>query len=128
LGSTPIGRIAFSVDALPAVVPVNFLLDGDHIVFRTAPGSKLDAAVRDAVVAFEIDQIDLKSRTGWSVLVVGRCSHETDPAVVERLRDLALESWMPDDRCHFVRIRCEQITGRVLDGRISWELNGDVVP
>lgn len=114
LGSTSVGRIAFSQNALPAVVPVNFVLDGGHIMFRTAPGSKLDAAVRGAVVAFETDHIDPSTRTGWSVLVVGRCSHEADPAVIERLDQLPLDPWLPDPTNNFVRICCDQTTGRIL--------------
>ena len=114
LASTPVGRIAFSQNALPAVVPVNFVLDDDHIMFRTTPGSKLDTAVRGAIVAFEADHIDPDTRTGWSVLVVGRCSHETDPAVIKRLDQFPLDPWLPDPTNHFVRIYCDQITGRVL--------------
>ncbi|MBS2531734.1 pyridoxamine 5'-phosphate oxidase family protein [Catenulispora sp. NF23] len=114
LASTPVGRIAFSQNALPAVVPVNFVLDDGHILFRTAPGSELDTAVRGAVVAFEADDIDPGTRTGWSVLVVGRCSHETDAAVIERLDHFPLDPWLPDPTNHFVRICCDQITGRIL--------------
>lgn len=117
LASTPVGRIAFSQNALPAMVPVNFVLDAGHIVFRTTPGSKLDAAVRGAVVAFEADHIDPGAHTGWWVLVVGRCSHETAPSVIEHLDRLPLDPWLPDPTNHFVRISCEQITGSILEGR-----------
>jgi len=69
LASAPVGRVVFTLRALPAVLPVNFVLDGDAVVFRTAPGSKLTAAVRNAVVAFQVDQIDPQTQTGWSVVV-----------------------------------------------------------
>lgn len=117
LGSTPVGRIVYTRDALPAIAPVNFVMDRDEIVLRTASGSKLDAATRNAIVAFEIDQIDPATQTGWSVVVVGHATHETDPAVIARMRQLPLRSWMPDEGQHYVRIRCEQVTGRLLDGR-----------
>ena len=85
LRSTPVGRIVYTRDALPTAVPVNFALDGDDVIFRTAPGSKLDAATAGAVVAFEIDQIDVVTRSGWSLLIVGRAMHEPDAEVIARL-------------------------------------------
>ncbi|MEV4399798.1 pyridoxamine 5'-phosphate oxidase family protein [Nonomuraea sp. NPDC049607] len=58
LSSVPIGRIVFTDRALPAVQPVNFCLDGRSIVIRAVTGSKLAAATRRAVVAFEADDFD----------------------------------------------------------------------
>jgi nitroimidazol reductase NimA-like FMN-containing flavoprotein (pyridoxamine 5'-phosphate oxidase superfamily) len=117
LRSTPVGRIVYTSGALPAAVPVNFALYQGDIVLRTAPGSDLYAATKGAVVAFEIDQIDIGTRSGWSVLVVGRAAHVTDPAVITELGRIDLATWMPDRRNHYVRIRTEQITGRLLDGQ-----------
>src|SRR5207248_182284 len=71
LGSVSIGRIIFTEHALPAAEPVNFALLGDAVVFRTAAGSRLAAAARNAVVAFEADEFHPATNTGWSVLVVG---------------------------------------------------------
>ncbi len=71
LDRSVVGRVVFTEAALPAALPVNFaLLDGD-IVFRTATGSKLAAALAKAVVAFQADDIDPAFETGWSVLVQG---------------------------------------------------------
>src|ERR1700739_3736503 len=58
LATAEIGRVIISTGALPAALPVNFFLDGDAIIFRTAPGTKLSAACDHAVVAFEVDSID----------------------------------------------------------------------
>jgi nitroimidazol reductase NimA-like FMN-containing flavoprotein (pyridoxamine 5'-phosphate oxidase superfamily) len=116
LRSVPVGRVVFTQNALPAVTPVNFVLDNDYIVFRTAPGSKMTAALSNAVVAFEADQVDVATHTGWSVLVLGHCAPETDPDVIAHLDTLLLDTWMPDQREHYVSIRCEQVTGRNLDG------------
>jgi hypothetical protein len=71
LRSQRIGRIALSVDALPAVVPVYFVVDGMAVVFRTRPGSVLDRHCRNTVVAFEVDSHDAARREGWSVMLVG---------------------------------------------------------
>ncbi|MGW3352896.1 pyridoxamine 5'-phosphate oxidase family protein [Nonomuraea rubra] len=61
----------FTDRALPAAQPVAFHLDGERIVIRTGIGSKLAAATRHAVVAFEADEFDQEERTGWSVTVIG---------------------------------------------------------
>jgi len=64
LGSVSIGRIIFTEHALPAAEPVNFALLGDAVVFRTAAGSRLAAAARNAVVAFEADEFHPATRAG----------------------------------------------------------------
>ncbi|MFJ2032235.1 pyridoxamine 5'-phosphate oxidase family protein [Streptosporangium sp. NPDC087985] len=112
LSSTPIGRIVFTDRALPAVQPVGFCLDGENIVIRTGVGSKLAAATRDAVVAFEADDFDLQARTCWSVTAVGHARAVYDLAEIARLSRLPLTTWAPGDRDHFIIIRPEQISGR----------------
>ncbi|WP_020576615.1 pyridoxamine 5'-phosphate oxidase family protein [Actinopolymorpha alba] len=112
LSEAPIGRIVFTDQALPAVQPVNFVLDGDSVVIRTAVGSKLAAAARNSIVAFEVDDIDLKYQRGWSVTVVGHAEMVTDTSEIDRLSTLPLRPWAPGERNHFVRIRMELIHGR----------------
>jgi nitroimidazol reductase NimA-like FMN-containing flavoprotein (pyridoxamine 5'-phosphate oxidase superfamily) len=112
LGSVPIGRIVFTDRALPAVQPVNFVLDGDTIVIRTSVGSKLAAATRNAVVAFETDEFDEQGRTGWSVTTVGHARAVPDPAEIDRLSLLPLVPWAPGAREHFIVVAIEQISGR----------------
>ncbi|MCA2229258.1 pyridoxamine 5'-phosphate oxidase family protein [Nonomuraea aurantiaca] len=111
LPSRPIGRIVFTDRALPAVQPVNFCLDGEDIVIRTAAGSKLAAATRHAVVAFEVDDFDSGERTGWSVTVVGYARVADDPAQIARLERLPLTSWARA-RDHFIVITAVEATGR----------------
>ncbi|GII66133.1 pyridoxamine 5'-phosphate oxidase [Sphaerisporangium krabiense] len=109
---TPVGRIVFTDRALPSVQPVNFLLNGEDIVIRTSTGSKLAAATRNAVVAFEADEIDVTTRTGWSVTAVGHARAVTDPAEIELLSALPLVRWLPGDQDHFIVVRAEQVSGR----------------
>ena len=71
LGGATLGRIGITIQALPLILPVNFKLVGHAIVFRTGPGTKLDAATRGSVVAFEADEIEPFSHAGWSVVVTG---------------------------------------------------------
>lgn len=71
LGTTGIGRLAYTQSALPAVRPVTFTLDGDDVLIPARAGSPLVCAVRGAVVAFQSDAYDPAARTGWTVTVVG---------------------------------------------------------
>ncbi|HEX8007194.1 MAG TPA: pyridoxamine 5'-phosphate oxidase family protein [Trebonia sp.] len=114
LALTPLGRIVFTDQALPAVQPVNYHLDGQDIVIRTGIGSKLAAATRHAVVAFEADDIDPLNRTGWSVTAVGNARAVTDPGEIQRLTELPLTPWAPGDHDHFIVIHTEHLTGRRL--------------
>ena len=112
LAGAKIGRVAVNVDALPAVLPVNYTLIGEDVVFRTGSGAKLDAALANNVVAFEADDVDPVYQTGWSVLVQGVAREVNGPADLERVRLAPLRAWAGPGRDRFVRIPTEQITGR----------------
>jgi uncharacterized protein len=107
-----LGRIGLTVGALPAVLPVNFCLDGDRIVIRTAAGTKLDAATRNAVVAFEVDDFDPMDHSGWSVAVTGVAREVTDDEELQQLRSAPVKRWAPDGEERFVSISTEVISGR----------------
>ena len=74
LAQAGVGRVSTTVAALPTIFPVDYAMLDDDIVFRTAAGTTLADAVQDAVVAFEIDDIDPWSTTGWSIVVVGHAA------------------------------------------------------
>ncbi|MEV5408782.1 pyridoxamine 5'-phosphate oxidase family protein [Thermopolyspora sp. NPDC052614] len=116
LASTPIGRVVFTDHALPAVQPVNFVLDGRNVVIRTTLGSKLAVAARNAVVAFETDEFDPAARTGWSVTAIGYARAVTDPAETERLARLPGAPWAQDgeDRfgSQFIVVPIQELSGR----------------
>lgn len=65
------------------------------MVFRTDPGSKLDAATAGATVAFEVDADDERGRTGCSVVIRGQAAEVAELADLERLRVLPLYPWAP---------------------------------
>lgn len=111
LSSAPIGRVVFTDHALPAVQPVGFRLDGEDIVIHTGAATKLAAATRDAVVAFEADEFDSQGRTGWSVTAVGRARAVSDPAEIARLSALPPAAWMPGGQDCFIVVRAEQLSG-----------------
>jgi len=115
LGSVPVGRIVYTEMALPAVQLVNFALTGETIVIRTARGSKLAAAARHAVVAFETDRYDEPAGIGWSVTAVGPSRVAEDPDEIAFLATLPLRPWAPGRRDHFILISAERLTGRRID-------------
>ncbi|MEV7074734.1 pyridoxamine 5'-phosphate oxidase family protein [Streptomyces sp. NPDC093990] len=117
MATTPVGRIVHTRHALPAVLPVNFCLDGGGgVLLRTAAQSELVRAVDGVVVAFEADEVDAAAHSGWSVVVTGRAAVVTDPAEHARLCLVGPRSWAPSHEEVFVRIEPELITGRQLTG------------
>lgn len=114
LAGRPVGRLIFTHRALPDVLPVNYRLDGETLLIRLNSGSIAATATRDAVVAFEVDDIDVVTHTGWSVTVVGRAHEITEGSELRRVRALELVTWAGDARDHFVSIAVERITGRRL--------------
>ncbi|MFJ7049345.1 pyridoxamine 5'-phosphate oxidase [Streptomyces sp. JV178] len=118
LAKVPVGRVVYTRRALPAVLPVNFALDSDDAVLLcTSAGSDLVRAIDGVVVAFEGDEFDPATRSGWSVVVTGRADLVTDPAEHERLSHTGPASWMPARNEVFVRIASEMVTGRELGTR-----------
>ena len=111
LATIPVGRIGVSSGALPVVLPVNFVLDGDRIVLRTNPGTKLSAALHDTVVAFEVDRWDPMWHEGWSVMVTGRACEVTG-AELDRARTLPLRPWGADPTDHYIAITTDLVSGR----------------
>jgi len=115
LGDHHFGRIGVVVDGQPIILPVNYVFDGGQVVLRTDPGTKLTAAAQGHV-AFEVDEIDPDSRTGWSVLVTGVGFEVTDAldATSTAARRFPVDTWAPGRRSHWIRIRAGEISGRRL--------------
>src|SRR5215208_5008108 len=111
LAGVPVGRIVYTRQALPAVLPVNFCVDRDGAVLvRTSASSALVRAIDGAVVAFEADEVDAALHSGWSVVVTGAATSVTDPAEHARLLRDGPRSWAPAPQEVFVRIDPELVT------------------
>ena len=81
-----VGRVAMATPVGPRIVPVNYSVHGDAIVFRTAPYSELSTYGWDNELAFEVDQLDFDKHQGWSVVAIGRAHVVDDPEEVQRIR------------------------------------------
>ncbi len=113
LATVPVGRVSFFADGEIVVLPVNHVMDGANPVFRTARGSKLSAAEGQNLVAFEADEYDERTQSGWSVLVTGRVEVIDEQAEIRRLTRLGLRPWATAvNRPFWIRIRPSSITGR----------------
>lgn len=109
LAGAGVGRIGLSMDALPVVLPVNYVLDADRILIRTGSGTKLNAALRNAVVCFEVDDLHPEERSGWSVLVTGTAQQLTGAEAEAAMA--ALDPWSPAGD-HVMAIPIQLVSGR----------------
>ncbi|MFD9722878.1 pyridoxamine 5'-phosphate oxidase family protein [Streptomyces sp. NPDC059072] len=115
LGSVEVGRIVFTLGALPAVRPVNHVLDAGDIVIRVQDASTLTAllttqAGTGVVVAYQADAIDPGDHLGWSVVATGYATAVTDPHEIERYAHL-LRPWVEGAASGAIRIRPDLVTG-----------------
>jgi nitroimidazol reductase NimA-like FMN-containing flavoprotein (pyridoxamine 5'-phosphate oxidase superfamily) len=112
LRSAEVGRLAVIVDVHPEIFPINYLVDHGTIVFRTADGSKLSAALGGGPVAFEIDGYDLDLDEAWSVVVKGAAREIRQLQELVDLAQLPLSPWHGSPKHRFVQIIPEELTGR----------------
>jgi len=113
-----VGRIGFDIGHGIRIHPVNYAVDGETVVVRTAPDTELARCVQlfadGAVVAFEIDVVDHDHHQGWSVLLSGRLSTVS----VDERNDMkavwAPRPWVGDDRDLWLRLTPVEVTGREL--------------
>lgn len=113
LAEHKLGRISVTSRALPVIVPVNYVLTGRTILFRTERGGMLARATDNTVVAFEVDDLADDGRSGWSVLAVGVAQHIEGSREVRAL-ELAVTSALGEGRDQFVAITVGQLTGRAV--------------
>jgi nitroimidazol reductase NimA-like FMN-containing flavoprotein (pyridoxamine 5'-phosphate oxidase superfamily) len=114
LATRPFGRLAYLDAGAPSIVPVNHLVDGASVVLRSLDGGKLGAAIFERPVAFEVDDLQVAERSGWSVVVHGRAEVIEDEAAVAY--EKWLDSWAAGDeaRTSWIRIVADEVTGRRL--------------
>lgn len=111
LAGARVGRVVFTVAALPAIVPVTFGVHGGAIVMRTSAGTRLAAAADHGVLAFEADEVDPETRTGWSVVVTGIAEVVTEP-VQRAVIHGVVEPFVPGHNDVCIRLPMAVVTGR----------------
>jgi len=124
LGPGGVGRIALPTEPAPTVFPVNYTVDARTVLYRTDP-DRAAAPARGSTVSFQVDHVDDRLSTGWSVLVTGTAEHIDDPEEARRLEtEHGTEPWAGGSRTLWVRIRPDSVTGRRIgtigpDGHLS---------
>ena len=112
LDSNTVGRLAVDIAGWPDIFPINYVVDGETIVFRSGAGTKLAGAVLNRHVAFEIDGYMPADRCAWSVVVKGNAIEIESMVDRYRAEDLPLYPWVVSDKPDFVRIAPTEVTGR----------------
>jgi nitroimidazol reductase NimA-like FMN-containing flavoprotein (pyridoxamine 5'-phosphate oxidase superfamily) len=112
LATKSVGRVAYCTPDGPEVLPLNYVVDDGTLLFRTSPHSALGRHLRLDVAAFQVDEIDDYTESGWSVLVRGAVeplSTDDLPAADRRPRP-----WVEGMRPLHLRLTPRTITGRRL--------------
>ena len=112
LRNCEVARLAVSVNDVPDIFPINFVIDHGTILFRTAEGTKLSATLANPEVAFEADGLDVELQNAWSVVVKGRAQEVTHLHELIDSMDLPLFPWHGAPKSTFIRITPETISGR----------------
>jgi hypothetical protein len=126
LGSVSIGRVVFTQRAMPAIRPVNHIVDGRTIIIRTHLGAAIASRARGessdgerkslgSVVCYEADDLGPARHTGWSVIATGLARLVTDPAGIARY-SAAIEPWIAGEMNQVVAIEPRFVSGLRLVG------------
>ncbi len=113
-----VGRIAYTGRFGLTVFPVNYRWHDGSIVFRTGQNSPMDEDLRtgsahaEYQVAFEVDELDARTREGWSVLVHGPAHHVRSDEERTAVAGSGVTPWTSGSKEQFMRIVPTRITGR----------------
>jgi nitroimidazol reductase NimA-like FMN-containing flavoprotein (pyridoxamine 5'-phosphate oxidase superfamily) len=117
LTTARVGRVVFTDAALPAVLPLTYLLRDRTVLMGTAAGSRLARVAAGGLLAFEIDELDPDTETGWSVVVTGIASVESMRAAADTAGSTGQPEplprpWAPGRDDQLIRLPCTQLTAR----------------
>ncbi len=109
-----VGRVGIAAGEGPLILPVNFIVLGQSVVFRTGSGTKLGAAMARTAVSFEVDDYAPDGTWGWSVLLHGIASEMAAGPERDSIRVALLRAWAFHEGAadRIVRIDPTSITGR----------------
>jgi hypothetical protein len=91
---------------------VNYVFDGWRIVLHTPHFSRLAAKLPAAIIALEVDEVELCARGGWSVLATGLCHAVTDQDRLDEIGRQPRATWMPGTHQTVFEILSPQLSGR----------------
>jgi hypothetical protein len=113
LAGVSLGRIVYTLNARPAIRPVNHLVDDGVIIVRSHLGAAIvyrAAGGGGTVVCYEADDLDPILHTGWSVIATGVARPVRDPEAIARY-ERRLEPWTGREMDYVIAITPEIVTG-----------------
>ena len=110
LRTTKVGRLAFVDDSGPDVLPVNFSMDGEDVLIATSSYGAIARAATGARVAFEVDELDAYTESGWSVVVRG-FAHRVAPFDPPADAGVRPYPWPEGNKSYLLRITPDTVTG-----------------
>ena len=120
------GRVAVSTPDGPHIVPLNYSVVDESIIFRTTPFSVLATYGRNVLLAFEIDSLRESERIGWSVVARGRADVVLDSEEISHIRAVwPPEPWADGPRQLYLRLTWTELTGRSLGRAAQLDLAED---
>lgn len=117
LRNQELGRLAFHILGEVHIVPINYAVDDQRLLFRTAEGSKLLGITMNDDVAFEVDEVVGEEAT--SVIVRGR-AHVLEGSDAYAADTVRLRPWLEGAKFNVVAIDVTEITGRRAHLRRPW--------
>lgn len=127
LGHGVVGRVAMVTPMGLRILPVNYAMYDDEIVFRTAPGSELGLYGVNSELAFEIDHLDQERREGWSVMAVGTAEAVVDPTELAEIKHgWDPQPWASGLRHLYLKLVWRDITGRRVGNAFTDPVSGTV--
>jgi nitroimidazol reductase NimA-like FMN-containing flavoprotein (pyridoxamine 5'-phosphate oxidase superfamily) len=119
------GRVGLCTPQGPLVLPVNYAVVGESVVFRTSPYGVIAGHDWDSPLAFEVDHVDYADHRGWSVLARGPGERVEDPDEIARInRTWEPRPWAAGVRTLYIRIKWDELTGRRLGG--GWTYSNEM--
>jgi len=105
-----LGRLATAVGGEVDIFPVNYYSDGDSILIRTAPGTKLLELTVHSAVAFETD--GYTDEEAWSVVARGLARQLEHQAEIDEADRAPLQPWVPTLKYRYIHIDITALSGR----------------
>lgn len=120
LRGTSLGRVVFTHRAMPAIRPVNHVVDDRKIIIRSHGSAAIvtRAVGEGSVVCYEADDLDPVRHTGWSVIATGMARLVSEPIAVARYEQM-LEPWIAGQMDQVIAIEPQFVSGIRLVGWCS---------
>ena len=117
LRANEFGRLAFRLVDEVHITPINYAVDHEALLFRTAEGNKLLSVAMGSEVAFEIDEYDEDSARSVVVRGKPRLLGEDE---AHRAENTPLRPWVSALKYNVVEIVPEAVTGRAFELSRPW--------